>query len=119
MKKMLFIINPVSGKLVLNDCLMEVIEIFSKGDYEINVRLTKSREDMIDVAKTAANYDTVVCCGGDGTLNIVAGAIYEGKDPKQIFIRSDAGKAMLIKSSIIPIKSTRSSQGVAVMQLPK
>ena len=49
----------------------------------------------------------------------LAGAIYEGKDPKQIFIRSDAGKAMLIKSSIVPIKATRSSQGVAIMQLPK
>ncbi len=77
MKKMLFLINPVSGKLVLNDSLMEVIEVFSKGDYEINVRLTKSSEDMADAAKTAAQYDTVVCCGGDGTLNIVAGAVFE------------------------------------------
>ncbi len=49
----------------------------------------------------------------------LAGAIYEGKDAKPIFIRSDAGKAMLIKSSLIPVKATRSSQGVAVMQLPK
>ena len=77
MKKMLFLINPVSGKLVLNDCLMDVIEVFSSGDYEINVRLTKSKVDMSEAVKEAAGYDTVVCCGGDGTLNIVAGAIFE------------------------------------------
>ena len=49
----------------------------------------------------------------------LVGAIYEGKEPKLIFIRSDAGKAMLIKSSLIPEKSTRTSQGVQIMQLPK
>ena len=77
MKKMLFLINPVSGKLVLDDCLMEVVEVFSSADYEINIRLTKSKEDMVEVAKNSVNYDLVVCCGGDGTLNIVAGAMYE------------------------------------------
>ncbi len=76
MKKMLFLINPASGKLVLNDCLMEVIEIFSRADYEINIRLTKSKEDMDQAARDTGDYDTVVCCGGDGTLNMVAGAVY-------------------------------------------
>ena len=47
------------------------------------------------------------------------GAIYEGKEPKLIFIRSDAGKAMLIKSNIIPEKATRTASGVQIMQLPK
>lgn len=76
MKKMLFLINPVSGKFVLDDCLMEVVEVFSGADYEVTIRLSKSKEDMAEIAKSATNYDTVVCCGGDGTLNIVAGAIY-------------------------------------------
>ncbi len=49
----------------------------------------------------------------------IVGAIYEGKEPKQIFIRSDAGRAMLIKSSLIPEKSTRTAAGVQIMQLPK
>ncbi|MBR4071461.1 MAG: diacylglycerol kinase family lipid kinase [Clostridia bacterium] len=77
MKKMLFLINPASGKLVLNDSLMEVVEVFAKGDYEINVKLTKDKDDMIESAHRADEYDIVVCCGGDGTLNIVAGAVYE------------------------------------------
>ena len=49
----------------------------------------------------------------------LVGAIYEGKEPKNIFIRSDAGKAMLIKSTLVPVKSTRTAAGVQIMQLPK
>ena len=48
----------------------------------------------------------------------LAGAIYEGKEPKQVFIRSDAGKGMLIKSNLVPVKSTRTASGVQIMQLP-
>ncbi len=49
----------------------------------------------------------------------LVGAIYEGDKPKSIFIRSDQGKGMLIKTGIIPIKSTRTASGVQLMQLPK
>lgn len=77
MKRMLFLINPVSGKLVLNDSLMEVVEIFSAGDYEVTIKLTKSKEDMVTAARESEDYDIIVCCGGDGTLNMVAGAVYE------------------------------------------
>lgn len=77
MKRMLFLINPVSGKLVLNDSLMEVVEIFSAGDYEVTIKLTKSKEDMVTAARESEDYDIIVCCGGDGTLNMVAGAVFE------------------------------------------
>ena len=49
----------------------------------------------------------------------IVAAIYEGKDAKHIFIRNDAGRGMLIKSSIIPEKATRTAAGVQIMQLPK
>ena len=49
----------------------------------------------------------------------LAGAIYEGDKPKQIFIRSEAGKGMLIKTSIIPEKATRTASGVQIMQFPR
>ena len=54
-------------------------------------------------------------CSSDSTL---VGAIYEDK-PKQIFIRSNSGKGMLIKTSLIPEKATRTASGVQIMQLPK
>ncbi len=49
----------------------------------------------------------------------LAGAIYEGDKPKQIFIRSEAGKGMLIKTSLIPEKATRTASGVQIMQFPR
>lgn len=49
----------------------------------------------------------------------LVGAIYVGKDSKLIFIRSSAGKAMLINSDIIPVKATRTAAGVQIMELPK
>ena len=49
----------------------------------------------------------------------LAGAIYEGDKPKQIFIRSEAGKGMLIKTSLVPEKATRTASGVQIMQFPR
>ncbi len=49
----------------------------------------------------------------------LAGAVYEGDKPVNIFIRSDAGRGMLIKSSLVPVKATRTAAGVQIMKLPK
>ena len=49
----------------------------------------------------------------------LAGVIYEGAKPANIFIRTDAGRGMLIKSSLIPVKATRTAAGVQIMKLPK
>ena len=49
----------------------------------------------------------------------LAGAVYEGDKPVNLFIRSDAGRGMLIKSSLIPEKATRTAAGVQIMKLPK
>ncbi len=57
--------------------------------------------------------------GAYSTASVPVAAIYESGEAKPIFIRSSAGKAMLIKSSLIPLKSTRTAAGVQIMQLPK
>ena len=49
----------------------------------------------------------------------LAGAVYEGDKPINLFIRSDAGRGMLIKSSLVPEKATRTASGVQIMKLPK
>ncbi len=46
-------------------------------------------------------------------------AFYEKEKPIQIFLRSDMGRGMLIKSDLIPEKVTRTSSGVQIMQFPK
>ena len=67
------------------------------------------------VAKTRRRKIT----GAYSTESHLVGAIYESKEPKQVFIRSDAGKGMLIKSNLVPVKSTRTASGVQIMQLPQ
>ena len=73
----------------------------------------------VDMAAYEAKSRRRKISGAYSTDSPLAGAVYEGKEPKQIFIRSDAGRAMLIKTSLIPVKATRTASGVQVMQLPK
>ena len=49
----------------------------------------------------------------------LAGAVYEGDKPVNLFIRNDGGRGMLIKSSLVPEKATRTAAGVQIMKLPK
>lgn len=77
MKNMLFIINAVSGRYALEDTLMRVIEIFAKADYDVNIHMTKGEDDVkVLIKEHGAEYDIIVCCGGDGTLNEVVTCVY-------------------------------------------
>ncbi|MBQ8321938.1 MAG: topoisomerase IV [Clostridia bacterium] len=49
----------------------------------------------------------------------LVGVVYEEEKPANVFIRTDAGRGMLIKSSLIPVKATRTASGVQIMKLPK
>ena len=70
MKKMLFIMNPYSGTRKANRYLADIISLFNKADYEVNIRMTAGPGDAATFAEShCAGMDLVVCCGGDGTLN--------------------------------------------------
>lgn len=69
-KKMLFIYNPKSGKGKIKTALFDIIDIFTKSDYNVTVHPTQCRNDCKNtVENNASNYDVVVVSGGDGTLN--------------------------------------------------
>lgn len=53
--------------------LLEVVSIFSSGGYEVTVYPTKERTDATKKVETLSedDYDIIVVCGGDGTLNEV------------------------------------------------
>ncbi len=69
-KKLLFIFNPHSGKGQIKNKLMEIIDIMVKADYEVTVYPTQAQGDgQRKVEQEAENYDLLVCCGGDGTLD--------------------------------------------------
>ena len=70
MKKMLFLMNPFSGMRKANRYLADIISLFNRADYEVNIHMTAGHGDATHFAEAyAKNVDLVVCCGGDGTLN--------------------------------------------------
>ncbi len=73
MKKMLLIVNPKSGRAKMRGELLRVIEIFSAANYDVTVYPTTKRFDATARAENVSEgeFDIVVVCGGDGTLNEV------------------------------------------------
>lgn len=80
MKKLLFVYNPRSGKGLIKAHLSAVLETFSAAGYDVTVYPTKEPLDGCNmVTRRAAEFDLIVCSGGDGTLDeIVAGIMQSG-----------------------------------------
>lgn len=79
-RKALFIVNPHSGKGLIKNHLLEIIDVMTKADYEVTVYPTQSQGDAVRVMRERKKrYELVVCSGGDGTLDeIVTGMIQSG-----------------------------------------
>lgn len=78
MKKMLFIVNPKSGKGQIKNNLLEILDIFNKAGYEPMIHVTQGVLDAKEaVREKAAEYDAIVCSGGDGTLNETVSGLLE------------------------------------------
>ncbi len=72
MKKMLFIYNPNAGTGALKPKLSDVLDIFTKGGYEVTVYPTQKHHDGIEKMSACQDgYELIVCSGGDGTLDEV------------------------------------------------
>lgn len=71
-KKLLFVFNPKSGKGLIKEHLVNIVDIMTKAGYKITIYPTQCQGDAIKkVRKNAEKYDLVVCSGGDGTLDEV------------------------------------------------
>lgn len=69
-KKLLFIVNPRAGKTKSHAPLFDAVSIYSEAGYLVCVKQTKRRGDATRYAfELGADFDLVVCHGGDGTLN--------------------------------------------------
>ena len=81
-KKLLLIVNPCSGKAKMYTELLKVVEVFSNSDYLVTVYPTKSKGDATDFVKKLNHndYDLIVVCGGDGTLNEVIEGIMNSEN---------------------------------------
>lgn len=69
-KKLLFVLNPCAGKGMVKNKLLSIVQTFTEGGYDVTVRPTlRANETPEIVSRLAEQYDVIVCCGGDGTLN--------------------------------------------------
>ena len=80
-QKLLLIVNPCSGRAKMRPQLLKVIEILSAADYLVTVYPTKSQGDATSKVASLENgdFDVLVVCGGDGTLNEVITGMMKAK----------------------------------------
>lgn len=72
MKKVLFIINPKSGKGMIRGNLIPILDTFIKAEYDMNVYITQDSGDARRKAREDGDqFDMLICSGGDGTLDEV------------------------------------------------
>lgn len=84
-QKLLLLINPHAGKSAVRGKLLDIIDRFVKGGYEVTVYITqRSGELPALVEKQAHNYDLVVCSGGDGTLNETVNGLMHCENPPKL-----------------------------------
>ncbi len=76
MKKLLFVFNPHSGTGEICKYLAEVVDIFTKAEYEVVVYPTQAPADGTrKILADGEKFDRIVISGGDGMLHELVNAI--------------------------------------------
>lgn len=74
----LLIVNPCAGRTKSRAGTFDIVDKFSRTDYDFTIQATTCQGDATNIVKR--NYegkDLVVCCGGDGTLNETINGVME------------------------------------------
>jgi len=82
-KKMVFVVNPRSGKMKIKNSLLDVVEIFNAGGYDVRIFTTLYQGHATEIVSEVdeKTTDIIVVSGGDGTLNeAITGLLRSGKN---------------------------------------
>ena len=108
-KKLLFIINPISGGKSKAK-MAEIIRLnldTTKYDYEL-AYTEYARHGQLIVEEQAGGFDAVVAVGGDGTINEIAEVLSRKDIPMGIIpMGSGNGLARHLKIPLIPSKAVK------------
>jgi YegS/Rv2252/BmrU family lipid kinase len=75
-RKLLFVCNPYAGKSVIRHNLSEILDVFIKSGYRVEIHLTQAVGDATKVvSERGTEFSRIVCGGGDGTLNEVVSGL--------------------------------------------
>ena len=82
MKRLIFIYNPHAGKGKIKEDLSDILDIFVKGGFTVEVYPTqRERDGMRKVLSLPEGvYDQVVVSGGDGTLDEIVTGMMEREE---------------------------------------
>lgn len=83
MKNLLFIYNPKSGKMQINQYMDKIIDYYSENGYFTTCYATQAQKDAREKIETyGKDFDQIIVSGGDGTLDeVVSGAMRAGIKP--------------------------------------
>lgn len=77
-QKLLFIFNPKSGMGLIRNNLVDIVDIMVKAGFDVTIYTTQAHEDAKrKVIAAGAQFDRIVCSGGDGTLDEVVTGMRE------------------------------------------
>lgn len=93
MKKLLFVINPRSGREQIRTKLLDILDIFVKAGFSVTVYVTQQPKDAVrEVKRHGSGKHIIVCSGGDGTLNeIITGMMTLPKQKRPVLGYIPAG----------------------------
>ncbi|MBQ3381402.1 MAG: YegS/Rv2252/BmrU family lipid kinase [Oscillospiraceae bacterium] len=85
MKKLMLIVNPSAGRGGYRYYFGEAMKTLADGGFRTELFFTGGPEDATEFARAyAAEFDTVACVGGDGTLSEVIGGLMKIPNPPPI-----------------------------------
>ena len=87
-QKLMLIVNPAAGRGAYKPGLADALQVLDAGGYRTTVFFTADRGHASNfAAQYGADYDTVACIGGDGTLSeVISGLMCLEKKPKLAYI---------------------------------
>ena len=84
-QKLLFIVNPHAGNNRIRLKVLQILDNFVKSGYDVTFYSTQKKGDATEIIeKRGAEFDTVICCGGDGTLNESLNGVIKLNSPIKI-----------------------------------
>ncbi len=82
---MLFVMNPFAGMRKANRYLADIITIFNRADYDVQIYMTAGQGDAARIVREhVKDVDVIVCAGGDGTFNETINGMLECDEDKPI-----------------------------------
>lgn len=82
MKKLLLIYNPHAGKGKVRPALAGILDRLTQAGWLVTARPTTGPGEATGLAaELGGEYERVVCCGGDGTLNEVVSGLLRLENP--------------------------------------